>query len=79
MWTKSRCLSELQSLDAQSFNQEFEVNCRFKQPLFLPAQVTMLTGPTVEELVDKGYQFKVESQFEQQDNIPHLTGDITFP
>lgn len=78
MWTKSRCLSELQILDAESFNQEFEVNCRFKQPLFLPAEVTMLTESATKELVDKGYQFKVETQFEQQDNIPHLAGDINY-
>ncbi|MGJ8681351.1 MaoC/PaaZ C-terminal domain-containing protein [Paraglaciecola sp.] len=84
MFTKSRCISELQNLEPQSFYKEFEVTARFKQPLFIPTKARLSIQQEHKESeesvesVESDFQFKVETQPSQQEPLLHLVGNIEF-
>ncbi|WP_158970431.1 MaoC/PaaZ C-terminal domain-containing protein [Paraglaciecola sp. L3A3] len=77
MWTKSRCLSELQKQYPAAFAKAFSVQVGFKLPLFLPGKVSMLQTSTSNK--SKGeIDFKVQTQINQNESSPHLIGSIQF-
>ncbi|MEP1447066.1 MAG: MaoC/PaaZ C-terminal domain-containing protein [Paraglaciecola sp.] len=77
MWTKSYCLSELQKVNSTIFNQGFVANIAFKQPLYLPNQVQMLTGNCDSERVSDTSNFKVlGSEPVKGQQALHLVGNI---
>jgi hypothetical protein len=65
MWTKARCLAALESELAETYN----VEVRFKLPIFLPSRVTFNAAP-----VERGWNFGVTSA---KDGKPHLSGEVS--
>lgn len=68
MWTKSYCISALEKINPRLFSQGFEINTRFKQPLYLPSQVN-LAVQTLESEGDGMQHFKVVGT--RANNKPH--------
>ncbi|MCF2946543.1 hypothetical protein L0668_00340 [Paraglaciecola aquimarina] len=76
MWTKSKCVSEIQKIDPELLLNNFKVNCRFKKPLYLPREVVMSIQSANDKQLASKYLFKVETQSPEDETIPHLTGCI---
>lgn len=82
MWTKSKCISQLQQYQAELFEQGFEVECAFKQPLYLPAIVDMglQTAKDSESSTTQPVEleFIVESAKQGEEPILYLTGNFSI-
>ena len=77
MWTKSYCISALQKIAPTLFNHPYEVNTAFKQPLYLPSQVELVTQTSDFESTKEGLNFKVLGITPFNGKQPlHLTGII---
>ncbi|WP_299075556.1 MaoC/PaaZ C-terminal domain-containing protein [uncultured Paraglaciecola sp.] len=59
MCTKSYCISALQQLNPILFSQAFEINTNFRQPVYLPNQVSFAVQTAQVEQTDNRVAFKV--------------------
>lgn len=77
MWTKSYCISEMQKINPALFNHAYEVNTAFKQPLYLPCEVDLVSQTTNFESTLEALYFKVLGTIPINGKRPlHLTGNI---
>ncbi len=72
MWTKARCMSQIQLSNSPIFEQPFEVNTQFKLPLYLPSKVRM----RLRDKQPSSLHFLVDSLSAEQQSTPHLVGKI---
>ncbi|MGK0306062.1 MAG: acyl dehydratase [Gammaproteobacteria bacterium] len=77
MLTKSYCISALQKVTPSLFLDAFEVNTTFKQPVYLPSEVTLSVQPYEYESSHAELHFKVVGkQINHQQQPLHIIGKI---
>jgi hypothetical protein len=77
MWTKSYCISALQKVNPTIFKHAYEVNTAFKQPLYLPSEVELVTQTSDSGSINDELYFKVLGNIPFNGQLPlHLTGNI---
>ena len=77
MWTKSYCISALQKVNPTIFKHAYEVNTAFKQPLYLPSEVELVTQTSDSGSINDELYFKVLGNIPSNGQQPlHLIGNI---
>lgn len=75
MWTKAFCLSQLQNYGLADLAKPFEVNVEFKQPLYLPSQISCSIQQQQTDPTNNHSAFKVQS-VNQKRTYLHLVGTV---
>ena len=79
MWTKSKCISQLQQYKPSLFDEMFEVDCHFKQPLYLPSRAELIIDSHAAQAISPKTFFEVVSTTHLGEHTPHLKGCFSLP